>query len=78
MDSKVAGAVIMELAYDENGREVYDALGIAGSISNEDRSYISTEIQNYCNEKKETVSAEEAERIVQMAVAIDVLILGMK
>lgn len=78
MDSKVAGAVIMELAYDENGREVYDALGIAGSISNEDRSYISTQIQNYCNEKKETVSAEEAERIVQMAVAIDVLILGMK
>jgi hypothetical protein len=78
MDSKVAGAVIMELAYDENGREVYDALGIAGSISNEDRSYIATEIQNYCHEKKETVSAEEAERIDQMAEAIYVLILGMK
>lgn len=78
MDSKVAGAVLMELAYDENGKEVYDALGIAGSISNEDRSYIATEIQNYCNEKKETVSAEEAERIGQMAEAIYVLFLGMK
>ena len=77
MDSKVAGAVLMELAYDENGNEVYDALGIAGSISDEDKQHIFTEVENYYNEKKETESAEEAERINQMTQAIYLLILGM-
>ena len=78
IDSKVAGAVLMELTYDENGNEVSDALGIASSISEEDKAYILGEVLNYCNEKKETESPEEYERLNQMTNAICLLILGEK
>ena len=78
MDSKVAGAVIVDLAYDETGDVVIDALGIADSISNEDRELISDALQNYRDEKKDTVSPEEYERINKIDAAICSLILGMK
>lgn len=78
MDSKVAGAVIVDLAYDETGDVVIDALGIADSISNEDRELISDALQNYRDEKKDTVSPEEYERITKIDAAICSLILGMK
>jgi hypothetical protein len=78
MDSKVAGAVIIDLAYDETGDLVIDALGIADSISNEDRKLISDALRNYSDEKKDTVSPEEYERINKIDMAICSLILGMK
>jgi hypothetical protein len=78
MDSKVAGAVIIDLAYDETGDLVIDALGIADSISNEDRKFISDALRNYSDEKKDTVSPEEYERINKIDMAICSLILGMK
>lgn len=78
MDSKVAGTVLMELAYDDNGNEVSDALGIATSISDEDREHIAQELMSYYEDKKATESPEELERINQMTQAVSLLILGMK
>ena len=78
MDSKVASAVLMDLAYDENGNEVYDALGVAASINDSDKEFIASEIQKYCDESKATATPEEQARIDQMQIAVSLVILGMK
>lgn len=78
MDSKVAGAVLIDLAHDENGNQVSDALGIAGNISDTDRRFILSELNRYCDERKANATPEECTYINRIDMAICLVVLGMK
>ena len=54
MDSKVARATLKAITTDKNGDPIYDGLGIAKELSDDDKKDVEDALVNYYNEKKTT------------------------
>ena len=74
VESKVVSAVIKEITVDEEGNAKVDSLGIASTISDEDKQHIEDEMRKYYDGLSQTESEEELKNIAESLDALSILL----
>lgn len=70
MESRVARATLKAITTDKNGEPIYDGLGIAKELSDDDKKDVEDALTTYYNEKKASASATELQEIADILNSI--------
>ena len=73
VNSKVASATLKTILVDENGNKVVDPLGLASSLSKDDKADLESSIVEYYDDNKSGMSAEELAELEENLNAIVLL-----